>query len=296
MPSDDFPTAVMIGGPAASGKSTIARLLARKRGLRWYSTDAQTWTHRARAVGQGLHAEDDPTPGDFDRGPMIQADLEQLAEETPTAGTVVEGALITPDFAPIPRSVWLMPSAAEQRRRLQERSAAATIHHGLIYGHRLITGQLAGTAATIIDVDGQSIAETLTAVEAALASALNDLTSAQTTPDRQQMIRYGNRSLADQLQVKINNGQLREHGEAAEQTFDCECGQPDCTAMVQLQPDEAILMTGEPPGSVQVDAAARSRRPNAILEAASDKSIDRVPTHDNAVTRSRDPGLDTGLG
>ena len=42
-----------IGGGSRSGKTTIARRLARRYGLRWYSADAQTWRHRDRAVAAG---------------------------------------------------------------------------------------------------------------------------------------------------------------------------------------------------------------------------------------------------
>lgn len=258
MPSDPFSTAVLIGGPAASGKTTIARLLARKHGLRWYSIDAHSWGHRARAIDQGLHKADDPAPGSFDRVPMIKADLDQLAAEYPTAGTVVEGALVIPDFAPIPISVWLMPSAAEQHRRLMHRSGAKTIPDGLVEGLRLIADQLAAAPATIIKVDGQTVTDTLVAVETALASALDDLACARTTSDRQRVIRYGNRSLTDQLQVSIDNGWIDAESQATVRTFDCECGLPDCTAAVQLRPPDAIMLIKHPPGAIHADTHSGS--------------------------------------
>jgi hypothetical protein len=248
VPDDAFASAVLIGGPAAAGRTTVARLLARKHGLRWYSTDAHGWRHRARAVEEGLHDPDDPSPGDFDRKPMIHADLSGLAAENPAAGSVVEGALITPGMGPGDRSVWLMPSAAEQRRRLVDRSGTADIHHGLAYGHRLITEQLSGTSATVIAVDGQTISETLIAVEVVLARALERLPSAETARDRRRVIRFGNRSLAEQLRIKLDSG---VKGLSILPTFDCECGSPDCTATVRLDPEQAIALIGEPPGAVR---------------------------------------------
>jgi hypothetical protein len=41
-----------LGGPSASGKSTVGRL-ARRNGLRWYSCDTRTWVHRDRTVADG---------------------------------------------------------------------------------------------------------------------------------------------------------------------------------------------------------------------------------------------------
>lgn len=40
----------MCCGPSGAGKSTVARLLARRHGLRWYSGDTRTWDHRDRTL------------------------------------------------------------------------------------------------------------------------------------------------------------------------------------------------------------------------------------------------------
>lgn len=49
----DLSQVLWIGGPAASGKTTVGRRLARRNGLRWYSCDTRTWVHRDRAVAAG---------------------------------------------------------------------------------------------------------------------------------------------------------------------------------------------------------------------------------------------------
>ncbi|QDP95323.1 hypothetical protein FOE78_04810 [Microlunatus elymi] len=184
---------------------------------------------------------------------MIQEDLDLLAVQTPTVGAVVEGALIAPAFAPLSRSVWLMPSSAEHQRRLTHRSGSTGIHHGLLYGHRLITEQLSGTAASVINVDGQTIAETLAAVETALGPALDELPVAQTISERRATIRYGNHSLTDQLRFKIDNGQADPTQPESRGFFDCECGRPGCTATIRLRPIDAIRLTDREPGAIHAE-------------------------------------------
>ena len=50
-----------IGGGSAAGKTTVARRIARRHGLRWNNADARTWEHRDRALRDGHSAEcDDP--------------------------------------------------------------------------------------------------------------------------------------------------------------------------------------------------------------------------------------------
>jgi predicted kinase len=42
-----------LGGPAGSGKTTLAKQITRRHGLRWYCADAHTWEHRDRALRAG---------------------------------------------------------------------------------------------------------------------------------------------------------------------------------------------------------------------------------------------------
>jgi cytidylate kinase len=51
----DLSQVLWIGGPSASGKSTVARRVARRNGLRWYSCDTRTWVLRLRDRGYDPH-------------------------------------------------------------------------------------------------------------------------------------------------------------------------------------------------------------------------------------------------
>ncbi|TCC26967.1 hypothetical protein [Kribbella speibonae] len=91
---------------------------------------------------------------------MIIEDVQ--AVKTPV---VVEGAFVTPVMAGVAENaVWLMPSKDEQLVRLEGRNPGGE-HGGLIWGWELIRGQLEGTDAHVIVVDGQTVEETLKAVE-----------------------------------------------------------------------------------------------------------------------------------
>src|SRR5687767_11985664 len=121
-----------IGGGPRSGKTTIAKRLARRHGLRWYSADAQTWRHRDRAVAAGhpaalrfesLSFEERAqlAPAELlelglheERGPMIVDDLRALPT-TPLVvaeGSTVPAFAVSAGIAAPGRAVWLMPSPA----------------------------------------------------------------------------------------------------------------------------------------------------------------------------------------
>ncbi|WP_327632903.1 hypothetical protein [Kribbella sp. NBC_00482] len=134
-------------------------MLARKYGFQWYSVDAHAFDHEERAAAAGLHVLG-TGPGDFDRRPMIMEDV--LPLET---SVVVDGAFVTPAMAGVgENAVWLMPSKDEQLVRLEGRNPGGD-HRGLVWGWELVRGQLEGTDAHVIVVDGQTVEQTLNAVE-----------------------------------------------------------------------------------------------------------------------------------
>lgn len=224
-----------VGGPAAAGKTTVSRLLARKHGFLWYSVDAHAFDHENRAAAAGLHVLGNG-PGDFDRKPLILEDLHALPVQT---SVVVEGAFVTPTMTGAANNaVWLMPSKEEQLARLERRRPGGD-HEGQIWGWNLVRSQLEGTNATIITVDGQTVDQTLIAVEQVFSAVLNSSPAAQTTEARQSLIRLSNHQVANQA-IRHN----------APYAFDCECAQPNCNDLVDLTIEEIPTALAQTPPSI----------------------------------------------
>jgi hypothetical protein len=225
-----------VGGPAAAGKTTVSRLLARKHGLLWYSVDAYAFAHEKRAAAAGLHVMG-TGPGDFDRRPLIMEDIQSLPVDT---SVVVEGAFVTPKMAGVAENaLWLMPSRGEQLARLERRHPDG-VNEGYVWGWNLVRSQLEGTGATVVVVDGQTVQQTLTSVEQRFSAILKSCPTARSTADRQSLIR-------------ISNHQLAKHAtkrQRASAVLDCECTQPNCNELVELAVENMSPLLTQPPPSI----------------------------------------------
>lgn len=239
----DLSHVLWVGGPAAAGKTTVSRLVARRHGLRWYSVDAHTWQYWDRAAAAGV-ALPSSGPGDFDRGPLIRADLLSL----PSPLVVVEGALVTPDLAtPTGSAVWLMPSQEEQRARLEERHPEG-VHHGYLWGWQLIRNQLdAAPYAATIDVDNQTVSQTVAAVEHSFAERITAGPTARSVGERQCLLRYANEVALTHSLTGIARAPVPGDAGTVIRTFDCECAEPACEALVELPVSDAAAALAAPP-------------------------------------------------
>jgi hypothetical protein len=245
-PNSEHAGILWVGGPAAAGKSTVSRLLARKHGFLWYSVDAYAFAHEKRAAVAGVHVMG-TGPGDFDRRPMIVEDIQSLSVGT---SVVVEGAFVTPKMAGVAENaLWLMPSREEQLARLEHRHQDG-VHEGYVWGWELVRSQLEGTGASVVVVDGQTVEQTLMAVEQRFGAILGPCPAARTTDERQSLIRISNRQLAEQATEMLRLGRNKENGHHAVRVFDCECAQANCNEVVALAVEELPTLLAQVPPSI----------------------------------------------
>lgn len=235
-----------IGGPAGAGKTTVARQLARRHGLRWYNTDTHTWEHRDRALAQGITLpERGPGIGLYDRRQMIIDDLLAL----PVAPLILaEGGTITPDMArPSQQAAWLLPSKEVQRRRLQGRHPEGVPEvYFKSWDHT--KRQLEGADVHVVVVDELTVEETIVELEQIFQPRIMAGPTAATVEQRRELIRFSNQAIVAQHTSPLARPEKRPVDPATNvRLFDCECGVASCTATIETNMVDAASAILRPP-------------------------------------------------
>jgi len=266
-----------IGGPPGSGKTTIATRIARRHGLRWYNADTRTWAHRDRALREGhraaarweaLSPEERwvrSTPAEMfemslhrERGAMIVDDVRRLPASPliVAEGSTVAPAIVSSGVAERSRAVWLIPTRAFQRTRLEER--------GLPEGPRelylLLAAEIERDAeehdVPVLRVDAsQGIEEMLAAVESRFGDAVAAGPRARTPAERRALLREANAAIEAQVRGYYARSWADGDADAVVREFLCECGSRECYALVDLAVGTFALLAERPPGSLTAHAA-----------------------------------------
>jgi hypothetical protein len=240
-----------LGGPPASGKTTVATRLARRHGLRLYAADTRTWVHRDRALAAGVPAalrweamtleeRARSTPEQAlelslhrERGPMVVEDLLALprAPLVVAEGSTVPAAAVT-DRA---RAVWLLPSGEFQRARLEERGLSAGARGLFFLLAKTIEREAREHGVPILAVDdAATVADTVAAVEEHLGPALAVGPRAETLTERRALLREANEAVVAQMRGYYARPWAEGDADEVVRTFVCECGDVGCEADVRL--------------------------------------------------------------
>ena len=239
---------VLIAGPPAAGKTTVARRVARRHGFRLYSADTRTWRHRDRALAGGSAAAwrwEARSPAERwhqpveelvatslhrERGAMVLDDLRALPERPLT---IAEGSVIPAD-AVAAGVVWLLPTPEFQEEQLAARATApgpAALYRRL---RELAERDARTHGLSVLPVDGSiGVDELVRRVERLLESPLALAPRAESPSERRALLREVNEALVEQLRDFYARPWANGVADEVRRLFVCECGDPGCEQEVE---------------------------------------------------------------
>ena len=188
---------VWVGGAPAAGKSTVARALTRRYGLRLYGADTRTWAHRDRALARGIPAARAfETLSPRERWQRSTAELVAMSLHRERGPMVLEDLTGLPDRPLVVAEGTTLPAAA-------------------------------------LTVDGSAgAADTVRRVEALLAAPLR---AGPHDTDRPALLREQNAAAIEQVRGYHARPWAAGDPDAVEVEFVCECGHPGCERLVRLR-------------------------------------------------------------
>lgn len=243
-----MPDALFIGGGTGAGKTTVARALAGRHGLRLLHVDSFWYEHADRAGDvapppdvQWLEWTPSTQAADFERIArlMIGYVLEDVRTLPRQPAVVVEGPQVLPDaLARDARAVFLIPTPEFQRAVLAQRpmpssdpqrALAARLAKDRLYADRLAAAARA-RGFRVVEIDGSRPPD---AIVADVEHEFRDVLLANEPHDLVAVRRWENEATARNLRAWIASGDLAG-SESLPFPFACECGTVGCGERVEL--------------------------------------------------------------